>query len=175
MKNLNGCIRYYFFTAVCVFIFVSACSSEKPAPPPEDTSAPKKTEEQTSAADLKKPAPDSEGVITIYAELFSTHTKGPVLFTHDKHHKEYKIACNECHHIYENGKNIWTEEKKTETCDVCHNEPTVKKEKSLSPDLQKKNLKLAFHNNCRLCHRKLKAEDASIKAPTTCSGCHEKI
>jgi hypothetical protein len=59
-------------------------------------------------------------------------------------------------------------------CEACHDEPTHKGEKTLSKDLQKRNLKLAFHNNCRTCHRKAKKENPNTDAPTTCGKWHEK-
>ena len=110
--------------------------------------------------------------IVILSPLWKEHTRPGVNFSHEKHEKEYKIACNECHHIYENGKNVWKKGMPVAKCEACHNEETVKGETKLSPDEKKKNLKLAFHGNCQGCHRKLKREDAASKAPTVCSKCH---
>jgi len=112
--------------------------------------------------------------IAILSPLWETHTRGAVKLTHENHVKIYEIACNECHHVYEDGKNIWKEGMPVGKCEECHDERTVKGEKKLSPDDQKRNLKLAFHNNCRSCHKKLKKEDPETKAPTTCGKCHEK-
>jgi len=114
-------------------------------------------------------APDT---ITIKDSLWTAHTKAPVTFTHKKHAEEYKIACDECHHKYENGKNVWKQGNPVQKCDACHNEPTIEGEKKLPPDQQKLNLKLAFHGNCQGCHQKLKKEDPNTKAPVTCTGCH---
>jgi hypothetical protein len=170
---------------VVLTVLFIGCSpeSEKNIPQNESstlqTGEVKPVEESKEGEDSAKTIVSEEGtslkIIKIYAKLFTEHTKGPVMFTHDKHNKEYNIACNDCHHVYENGKNIWKEGMKVDKCEVCHNEATVKREKTLPPDLQKKNLKLAFHNNCRMCHRKIKRENPESKAPTTCSGCHEKI
>jgi hypothetical protein len=41
-------------------------------------------------------------------------------------------------------------------------------------DSQKRKLKLAFHKNCRTCHRKIKKENPRTSAPITCGKCHEK-
>ena len=166
-------IKCFFTILAFSTVFFVGCAPEKEQGIAEDKSTAQQTEETKPVEDSKEDTASSE-TITIYAKLFTEHTKGPVRFTHDKHGKDYKIACNECHHIYENDKNIWNEEIKVEKCEVCHNEPTVKREKTLPEDLQKKNLKLAFHNNCRMCHRKMKSENPDSKAPTTCSGCHEK-
>jgi hypothetical protein len=58
----------------------------------------------------------------------------------------------------------------------CHNEPTIKGEKKLPEDKQQLNLKLAYHNNCRGCHRDLRQKDRAKyrKIPTTCIKCHPK-
>ncbi len=110
----------------------------------------------------------------LYSPLWKTHKKSAVEFQHEKHYKDYKIPCNECHHIYKDGKNVWKEGMEVKKCEECHNEPTIKGEKRLSPELQKKNLKLAFHNNCIGCHKKVKKENPKTKAPTTCSKCHPR-
>lgn len=165
--------KYFFVTLICVAVFFVGCAPEKEKDMTEDKSSAQQTGKTKPAEDNKEEA--SSETITIYAKLFTEHTKGPVKFTHETHKKNYKIACNDCHHVYENGKNVWKKGMDVDKCEVCHNEPTVKREKTLPPDLQKKNLKLAFHNNCRVCHRKIKSENPDIKAPTTCSGCHEKL
>jgi len=172
MKEFRLPVRVFPLAVICITILVLGCSSDKKEKPSSDMNAPQKIEDQTPASDST--VMTSEGVITLYADLFTTHTKGPVMFPHDKHQKEFNIACNECHHIYENGKNVWNKDLKPAKCETCHTEPTVIKEKSLSLDLQKKNLKLAFHNKCLGCHRKRKAENPELKSPTTCTGCHKK-
>jgi hypothetical protein len=112
--------------------------------------------------------------ILILSPLWKEHTRPGVAFTHENHERKYRVACNECHHIYENGKNVWKKGMPVSKCEVCHNEGTVKGETKLSPDVKKKNLKLAFHGNCQGCHRKLKREDSESKAPTVCSKCHSR-
>jgi len=161
MKNKRIYSNRVFLALICAAAFVIVCAPEKEMDASQD-----KTKSQQKVS--------SSETITIYAKLFKKHTKGPVKLTHDKHSKDYKIACNECHHVYENGKNVWKEGKDVDKCEVCHNEPTVKREKTLPPDLQKKNLKMAFHNNCRACHKKIKKENPAIKAPTKCNECHKK-
>jgi Ni/Co efflux regulator RcnB len=114
--------------------------------------------------------------ITIESTLWKDHTKSPVDFNHKKHQEDYKIKCEECHHVYKDGKNIWKKGDEVKKCQECHNEPTIKGEKKLPKAQQKLNLKLAFHNNCTACHKKLKKEDRKkyAKIPTTCVKCHPK-
>jgi hypothetical protein len=114
--------------------------------------------------------------ITIESTLWKKHTKSPVDFNHKKHQEDYKIKCVECHHVYKDGKNTWKEGDKVQKCMECHNEATIKGEKKLPKDKQKLNLKLAFHNNCTACHKKLKKKDRKkyAKIPTTCVKCHPK-
>ena len=125
----------------------------------------------SGAAEQKAPE-----VIDIQAKLWSEHTKGPVNFDHKKHQEEYKIKCDQCHHVYKDGKNTWKEGDKVQKCEECHNEPTIKGEKKLPEDKQKLNLKIAFHENCQGCHKEMKKKDKAkyAKIPTTCIKCHTK-
>jgi len=120
------------------------------------------------AAETK--APD---VIDITSpKVWPNPTKKVLPFDHKKHNVDYKIACTECHHKFDNGKNVWKEGDPVQKCEACHTEGTIQGEKKLPPDQQKLNLKLAFHNNCVGCHQKLKKDNPQTKAPVTCAGCH---
>ncbi len=119
-------------------------------------------------------AADAPDVITMNSTLWPSHTKGNVQFTHKKHAEDYKIACADCHHKYEGGKNVWKQGDPVQKCQECHNEPTIEGEKKLPPEQQKLNLKLAMHGNCQECHKKLKAQNPQSNAPTTCVQCHPK-
>ncbi len=137
------------------------------------------TEQKSTAAIEKDPDEPSgdkppQAEIVLLSKLWETHTRGAVKLTHENHIKVHKIRCSECHHVYEDGKNVWEEGMPAAKCETCHNELTVKGEKKLPPDDQKKNLKLAFHNNCRGCHKEVKKENPETKAPLKCSQCHEK-
>ncbi len=114
-------------------------------------------------------APDE---ITIKAALWPSPTKAPVKFTHKTHAVDYKVACNQCHHVWKDGKNVWKEGDEVQKCDKCHTEATIQGEVKLPPDQKKLNLKLAFHNNCIPCHKKQKTEKPDTKAPITCAQCH---
>ena len=125
-----------------------------------------------SAALLVRAAQQAPDEITIKPSIWPTLTKSAVVFNHKKHSQDYKIACTQCHHVYKDGQNTWKEGDPVEKCEKCHTEATVQGEAKLPPDQKKLNLKLAFHNNCINCHKKLKAENPESKAPTTCAGCH---
>jgi Ni/Co efflux regulator RcnB len=114
--------------------------------------------------------------MVIKSELWKEHTKAGVEFSHKKHAEDYNIKCNECHHVYKDGKNVWKEGDEVQKCMACHTEPTIQGEKRLPEAQQKLNLKLAFHNNCTGCHRDLKRKDREKYAdiPTTCLNCHPK-
>ena len=109
---------------------------------------------------------------TITIKEFPNPTKAAVEFHHQKHNTDYKIACDQCHHKYQDGKNVWKEAEPVEKCNKCHTELTVEGEKKLPPDQQKLNLKLAFHNECQGCHLKMKKENPATKAAVTCTTCH---
>jgi hypothetical protein len=109
---------------------------------------------------------------TITIKEWPNPTKAPVQFSHKKHAEEYKDPCTSCHHVFKDGKNVWKEGDPVEKCSKCHTEMTIEGEKKLTPEQQKLNLKLAFHNNCQGCHQKLKKEKPDTKAPVTCAGCH---
>lgn len=119
-------------------------------------------------------AADVPETIVIESSLWPNPTKGLVTFSHQKHSTDYKVACTECHHKYENGTNVWKEGDPVKKCDECHTEPTIKREKKLPEDQKKLNLKLAFHNNCVGCHKAYKKEHKGSKPPTSCSKCHPK-
>jgi hypothetical protein len=143
----------------------------RPLPEKEIKEALRKEKEKAKAIGETEMPPAE---ILLLSPLWKKHTRPGVLFTHESHEKKYQIACKECHHTYEDGKNVWKKGLPVSKCEVCHNEGTVKGETKLPPDLKKKNLKLAFHGNCRNCHRKLKKENSESKAPTVCSKCHSR-
>jgi hypothetical protein len=140
-----------------------------------------------SGAAEKKQAEKKQEVadeIIINSSLYPEHTYDLTKFTHKKHQDDYKIECNECHHVY-NGKpplagnpkdkkNTYKEGDKVQKCQECHDELSIKNLKKLPEDKKKRNLELAYHNNCIGCHKKLKKQDKKKykKIPTTCKKCH---
>ena len=152
---------------------VDAAKTEaEKAPSPE--TAKESTATMTEAPDSGSADDILPKEIILLSQLWETHTRSAVKLTHENHIKTHKISCRECHHIYKDGKNVWDESMPAAKCETCHDELTVKGERKLPPDVQKKNLKLAFHNNCRGCHKKIKTENPETKAPLKCSECHEK-
>ena len=71
--------------------------------------------------------------------------------THEGHVKEHKVSCNVCHHVYENGENVWKEGMPIKKCEGCHDETEVKVKKELIPGLQIKKL-ITQEKVCRDCH-----------------------
>ena len=88
-----------------------------------------------------------------------------VTLPHNKH-VEAGLSCKDCHHIYENGKNILDESKLEEgnqdiRCSACHG-PTFRP-----------NLEQAFHNQCMGCHTRYQKEKKKT-GPRFCGECHVK-
>jgi len=54
------------------------------------------------------------------ANRYKKYEKGPVTLSHQKHAEDYKVACNECHHEYKDGKNVWNEMMGVKRCRECH-------------------------------------------------------
>lgn len=110
-------------------------------------------------------------VMIMKSEVFKEHTKPVISFTHKKHNEEYKIDCKECHHIYEEGKNVWKIGDEAKKCGSCHN-----KEGKPPKDVKEKEkilyLMEAIHQNCLGCHKEVKKKDKEKDVPTACPKCH---
>ena len=111
-------------------------------------------------------AADVPDDILIENDGYKKDKKGPVKLTHKKHSVDYEIACVDCHHVYEDGKNVWEEGKPVQKCSECHN-PKKK-------DGKTKKLQNAYHKNCKTCHKVLKKEGKETGPFKKCNGCHEK-
>ncbi len=102
----------------------------------------------------KKPRQEVKEKIKIENKGYKKDRYNGVELSHQKHQDEYtnqdekKIACEECHHVYEDGKNVWKDGEYVQKCVECHNplkrDPKNKKNKKLQ---------LAFHNSCKTCHK----------------------
>jgi predicted CXXCH cytochrome family protein len=89
---------------------------------------------------------------------FAKKQRPPVVFRHDEHNETAQIeACNECHHIYENGRELEDESSEDQSCSECHDE---------NGSGNKLGLRKAFHRNCKGCHLQNK------KGPIMCGQCH---
>lgn len=116
--------------------------------------------------------------MTMNSGVYAKHKKTLVTFTHKKHNTDYKIPCNDCHHAYKGGKNVWKEGDNVQKCAACHKEakaPKVK-EGEKGPSKKEKIKKYhysAIHENCKGCHKDLK-KAAKPTGPTACKDCHPK-
>lgn len=91
-------------------------------------------------------------------------TRPAVTFPHNRH-IETGLSCKDCHHLYENGKNVLDEGKLEEgnqkiRCSACHGQNS------------RLDREQAFHNQCIGCHRKYKKGEKT--GPRYCGGCHVK-
>ena len=118
-----------------------------------------------TAADV----PNVPDEVTIENEGYKKDKKGPVKLSHKKHHEDYKLACTECHHDYNDGKNVWKDSDPVKKCSECHN--PLKKEGKV------KKLQNAYHRNCKNCHKAYVKEHPDSKPPAPykkCTKCHQK-
>ena len=117
---------------------------------------------------------DAPETITMDSKVFGEHTKALVTFSHKKHNVDYKVACAECHHKYEGGKNVWKEGDPVEKCDACHKEakPPAGDKSSKAEKIQKYYF-TAIHENCVGCHKEMK-KAGKPTGPTSCTDCHPK-
>ena len=129
---------------------------------------------------------DVDDVITMKSELLDAkRKKGPdakkpcklVEFTHKKHHEEYKISCDSCHHD-KDGKPLANLEAggDVQKCEECHTRAKAKTaDKTFQGKYKKKpidimHLESAIHENCIGCHK-----DKGLKVGTKCGDCHKKM
>jgi hypothetical protein len=107
-------------------------------------------------------AADSPDEVIINTEGYKSDKKGPVPLSHAKHSEEYDIGCDACHHEYEDGENVWKEGDPVKKCVECHD--------TQKSDGDVKKLQIAFHNNCKNCHKEVGDQAPSKK----CTDCHSK-
>ncbi len=72
-------------------------------------------------------------------------------FTHERHAKEYGTTCDACHHIFEDGKNVWKEGMPVKKCAGCHDDPALQGKEELVAGFQLK--RMVTHPSCKDCHR----------------------
>jgi len=107
---------------------------------------------------LVLPAFSQEEMEVIEDDGFLKRQRPPAVFKHDDHNELAEIeACNECHHIYDNGEKLEDESSEDQLCSECHTERSSENQ----PGLKK-----AFHLNCKGCHH------AEKKGPIMCGQCH---
>jgi hypothetical protein len=104
------------------------------------------------------PAISQEDMAVVKDDGFQKRQRPPAVFKHDHHNETAEIEeCNECHHLYEDGKKLEDDSSEEQLCSDCHSEN--------SSDNQP-GLKKAFHLNCKGCHLEKK------KGPIMCGKCH---
>ena len=94
-----------------------------------------------------------------HMDAFGKKQRPPVLFPHNRH-VEANLSCKDCHHRYQQGKNVLDEGELEEgkpgiRCSECHDSNS------------RPRLREAFHNLCIGCH-------AAKGGPRLCGGCHVK-
>lgn len=98
-------------------------------------------------------------------KTFGKSKRPGVMFPHNRHVEE-GLSCKDCHHVYENGKNVLDEGQLEEgnqgiRCSACHGTKV------------RIGLEQAFHDQCIGCHRRLQKEKKK-GGPQFCGQCHVK-
>ena len=72
-------------------------------------------------------------------------------FTHKTHTIDYEVPCAYCHHVFEDGKNVWQQGMPIQKCSECH-DAAWKGEEDIVPGEQLKIMILT--PECARCHAK---------------------
>lgn len=102
-----------------------------------------------------------EDISFVRDSAFTERMRPSVPFLHDDHNEMANIEdCNECHHVWEDGKKLEWDSSEDQECSECH----------LSQDSGDSDMDLikAYHDMCKECHMSQKA------GPVQCSECHIK-
>lgn len=92
--------------------------------------------------------------------VFPNPMRPPAVFEHDLHNEKAGLyECNDCHHIYENGKKSEYDSSEDHRCVDCH---------SVTGNGNTLPLRKAFHQSCKGCHLELR------RGPFLCGECHRK-
>lgn len=117
-------------------------------------------------------ATEPADTMTMQSKLFEKHSKGLVTFTHKKHNVDYKVPCADCHHVYQDGTNVWKEGDAVKGCAECHTQAAAPTgDKTPKAEKIKAYYKDAIHENCTGCHKDLK-KAGKPTGPTSCKECH---
>ena len=111
-------------------------------------------------------AADVPDDVTIENKGYKKDKKGSVHLSHKKHSVDYKVTCMDCHHEYADGKNTWKEGDPVKKCVDCH-DPN----KSVG---EAKKLQLAYHSNCKDCHKAATVAGSKNAPYKKCNDCHAK-
>jgi hypothetical protein len=102
-------------------------------------------------------------IVLDHSDISGGRTRPPVTLPHNRH-VEAGLSCKDCHHFYQDGKNVLDESKLEEgnqdiRCSACH-----------GPKSQL-NLQEAFHDQCMGCHTRYQKEKKKT-GPRYCGECH---
>ena len=86
-----------------------------------------------------------------------------VAFSH-RRHAERRIACTQCHHVYQGQRNVWRQGQPVKRCPECH---------GFYPKGEQPDLKNALHLQCKGCHLKLR-QQGRRGGPIDCKDCHRQ-
>jgi len=99
-----------------------------------------------------------EDMTEVDPSVFMNPQRPAAVFKHDEHNETAGIEeCNECHHVYEDGKLLEYESSEDMRCADCH---------GLEAEGNMPSLVKAFHGNCKGCHETQKS------GPIMCGECH---
>ena len=102
-----------------------------------------------------------EDMTVIETDVFDVVQREAVPFAHDDHNEMAAVEeCNECHHVYEEGRKLEDESSEDQRCADCHDQTG----EGSVPSLMN-----AYHRNCKGCHL------AQQKGPVMCGECHVKM
>lgn len=110
---------------------------------------------------------------------FKSVYRGPVTFTHEKHVKEYKLECGQCHHDGSGDPLTDMEsDEEIDRCTDCHDQEGLLRGQALddaSPDEVLEHYPNAMHQLCISCHKEHNNRTHTLSANEACRGCHEKV
>ena len=103
-------------------------------------------------------AHSQENMAFVKSDAFTSQQRPSAIFRHVAHNEKAAIEnCNECHHVYEDGKLVQDASSEDKRCSDCH---------GLADSGRQPGLMKAFHLNCKGCHQEKK------KGPVMCGECH---
>ncbi|MFH1675098.1 MAG: cytochrome c3 family protein [Pseudomonadota bacterium] len=112
-------------------------------------------------------AEDIPDEITMDSKVYKKHNKSLVTWGHSMHADV--AECNDCHHRFEGGENVWEEGDAVQKCEACHSDPKQPRGKGLSKGQKVGSHYWAMHENCRRCHM-----EQGIDTAVACNHCHPK-
>ena len=120
-------------------------------------------------------ATDVPDTVTMDSQVYTQDTRAPVTFSHKGHAEHKDIGCVDCHHVYEDGKNVWKEGDEVQKCEACHQNTEKPPQGMKKADKIKEYHKEALHANCKDCHKKMIDKESELgQKLKKCTGCHTK-